>query len=351
MARVKSGSIVDSTRDLLVGRVRRAQAELVIAAPFLSSGVAAEISRASLAARAKSRMLLTALNDDAVARGYLDPAGLRLLAESGFEIRSIRNLHAKFALVDREWGVIGSGNLTTRGLAGKRRRNLELGVVLTTPQVVAARRIAMRWWRLSGPVDEKALSKSERLAGSRRSGWRRRGGVGPFLYGEDEDESIPDLGRRDKQGNRKRTGLWLKMLYHHTRRDDPNWWRRVKWVSDGRPPPSADRLVGGPRYEIGDLLIFYLLEKGGSVRCCPAVAEVQSEPRYEPEFVAENAFPGDELQWPWVTNVKVLDSISLDDAPRLADLEVAPQSVRQQGRIVLEAGQFEAARAKIAAGA
>jgi len=140
------------------------------------------------------------------------------------------------------------------------------------------------------------------------------------------------------------------MLYHHTRRDTPNWWRHVKWISDGRPPPSPEQLVGGPRYEVGDLLVFYLLEKGGPVRCCPAVAEVMGEPTYDPEFVAANGAPGDELQWPWVTKVKVLDSTSLDKAPRLKDLEVAPGSVRQQGRIVLEAGQFEAAKAGIAAG-
>lgn len=139
------------------------------------------------------------------------------------------------------------------------------------------------------------------------------------------------------------------MLYHHTRRDIPNWWRRVKWISDGRPPPSPEHLVGGPCYEVGDLLVFYLLEKGGPVRCCPAVAEVESKPIYDPEFVAANGASGDELQWPWVTKVKVLDSTSLDDAPTLGDLQVAPQSVRQQGRIVLEARQFEAAKRRIAA--
>lgn len=342
---------MDTTRGPILQRVRRAQSELIIAAPFISKGVAAEISRASLAARAGKRMLLTALNEDAVARGYLDPAGLRILAESGFEIRSVRNLHAKFVLVDRDWGVVGSGNLTSKGLAGKRRRNLELGVVLTTTQVVAARKIAMRWWQRSGPVDDKVLSKYiklERHAGSVR---RRSGGVGPFIDGEDDGEAIPDLGRSGRGGGRARTGLWLKMLYHHTRRDIPDWWRRVEWISDGRPPPSPERLVGGPRYRVGDLMVFYLLEKRGPVRCCPAVAEVESATEYSPEFVAANGAPGDELQWPWVTKVKVLDSASLDNAPTLDDLEVGPQSARQQGRIVLEARQFEAARTRIAAAA
>jgi hypothetical protein len=349
MARAGSSGIVETTRRPVLQQVREATSELVIAAPFISKGVAAEVSRAALAGCARKRLLLTALNDDAVMRGYLDPAGLRVLAEAGFEIRSIRNLHAKIVLVDGAWGVVGSGNLTSTGLAGKRRRNLELGVVLTSAQVAAARKIAMRWWKLGGPVDEALLKKYQALERSSGSGRRRRGGVGPFINGEEDGEEIPDLGWQRRDGSRPRTGLWLKMLYHHTRRESPNWWRRVKWISDGRPPPSADHLVGGPRYEMGDLLVFYLLEKGGPVRCCPAIAEVKAAPRYDPEFVAANALPGDELQWPWVTKVKVLDSTSLDHAPVLGDLDVASQSVRQQGRLVLEARQFEVARKQIAA--
>jgi hypothetical protein len=352
MALRSSGSILDTTRAPILQRVRTAKSELLVAAPFISAGVAAEISRASLGAPAEKRMLLTALNDDAVARGYLDPAGLRLLADSGFEIRSIRNLHAKFVLVDGAWGVVGSGNLTSTGLAGARRRNLELGVVLTRSQVAAAREIAMRWWEKGAPVDDAELSRCERLAAaSRGSGRRRGGGVGPFVFGENDDPEIPDLGRKRRDGTRVRSGLWMKMLYHHTRRDIPDWWRGVEWISDGRPPPSPSHLVGGPRYEVGDLLVFYLLEKGGPVRCCPAVAEVLSKPAYDPERVAASGAPGDELQWPWTTRVKVLSSTSLQKAPSLDDLDVAPESVRQQGRIVLEARQFEAARARIVAGA
>ena len=123
----------------------------------------------------------------------------------------------------------------------------------------------------------------------------------------------------------------------------------MKWISDGRPPPSAANLVGGPRYEVGDLLVFYLVEKGGPVRCCPAIAEVKGAPRYDPEFVAANAFPGDELQWPWVTKVKVLDSASLEDAgPRRSGCRPT-SGLRQQGRLVLEARQFEVVRKQIAA--
>jgi hypothetical protein len=103
-------------------------------------------------------------------------------------------------------------------------------------------------------------------------------------------------------------------------------------------------LVGGPRYALGDLLVFYLVERGGPTRCCPAIAEVRKLPRYAPDVVRARGAPGDAEKWPWLTDVKVLHSTSLSDAPRLRDLGVESKSVRQQGRIVLSESQFEAAR-------
>jgi len=335
--------VVDTTRDVLLERIRSARSEVMVAAPYLSQAVAAEISLAALESRSKSRMLLTALNDGAVAGGFLAPAGLRLLIESRFEVRSIRNLHAKFALIDRKWGIVGSGNLTSSGLAGQRRRNLELGVILSAGEVVPARRIAARWWKKGKPVDPATLARYERMAPKSRGGSRRSGGFGPIVEGSDEPpQPIPE---RRRGGS---TGLWLKMMHHYPGRDGPNWWRSVKWVSDGRPPPSPKRLVGGPSYSRDDLMVFYLVEKGGSVRRCPAIAKVVEEARYRPSHVARHGFPGDELKWPWVTKVEVLDSSSLDQAPRLDDLDVSPKSVRQQGRLVLQPEQFEAARQLIA---
>lgn len=332
------GRILEATREPLLGGIRVARSEVLVAAPFISAEVAGDLARAALASGVGSRRLLTALNDNAVRGGFLDPAGLRILADAGFEIRSIRNLHAKVILVDGKFGLVGSGNLTSHGLGGKRRRNLELGVALTRSQVAAAEKIVGHWWSQGKPVSRAKLDEFAAKAPARGRGGRG-GGFGSFVYGDDPDPP-PRRGRS--------TGLWLKMLYHDTRRDQPNWWRKVPWISDGRPPPTPQNLVNGPSYELGDLLVLYLVERGGPVRCCPAIAEVKSFPRHDPKFVRENAFAGDEKQWPWVTNVEILDSMTLEGAPGLDDIEVDPKSTERHGRLVLEAHQVALAREAIA---
>ncbi len=338
---MRTGQVLDATRGPLLTGIRNARSELLIAAPFISSEVAEDISRAALASDAETLLLLTALNESAVRGGFLSPAGLHILADSGFEIRSIRNLHAKVTLVDGTFGIVGSGNLTASGLGGKKRRNLELGVYLAKSQVVTAEAIVRQWWKRGKPVSIATLDKYAAMAPAPSRGRRRNGGYGSFVYGDDWEPPA-----RSRGGS---TGLWLKMLYHHTRRDKPNWWRKVTWVSDGRPPPSPEKLINGPRYEIDDLLILYLVELGGSVRCCPTLVKVTDNPRHDPKFVRENAFPGDEDHWPWVTDVEVIDSTSLEHAPRLSDIGVEPQSTEQHGRLVLQPDQLALARTAISA--
>lgn len=319
--------------------IRKAQSEVLIATPFLSLEVAQEVALAALASTAEKRMFLTALNDRAISGGFLNPKGLRVLSDARFEIRSLRNLHAKVCLVDGSAGILGSGNLTTAGLGGRRRKNLELGVELAKPQAASARKIVAGWWREAKPVNDAVIDRCSKLTPSYGGG--AGGGFGSFLYGDETE-----LPERRPSGS---TGIWLKMLYHHRRRDQPNWWRKVSWISDGRPPPSPQKLVNGPRYKTGDLILFYLVEVGGSVRCCPAVAKVTELPRHDPRFVRRNGFPGDELKWPWVTKIKVIDSTSLEEAPDLEDIEVDPKSTERRGRLVLQPDQLAAARTIIAA--
>jgi hypothetical protein len=338
---MRAGRVLDATRGPLLQGIRKARSEVLLAAPFISAEVAEDVARAALASGVKTRRLLTALNENAVRTGFLSPSGLLTLADAGFEVRSIRNLHAKVVLADGVFGLVGSGNLTSQGLGGQQRKNLELGVALTKSQVVAAEETVNRWWKQGEPVSRATLDKYVAMAPARGKGQRWGGGYGPFVYGDD-----PDPAPQRRSGS---TGLWLKMLYHHTRRDQPNWWRKVTWISDGRPPPSPQNLVNGPRYEIDDLLVFYLVEVGGPIRRCAAVAEVKSHPRHDPDFVGKNGFPGDEEQWPWVTKVKVIDSTSLELAPTLDDIGVDPRSTERKGRLVLQPRQFASARDAISA--
>jgi hypothetical protein len=334
--------LVQVAREPLLAAVRSAQRKVFIAAPFVSGDVAAALAKGALASTASERRFLTALTEGSVRSGFLNPRGLRKLMDSGFQIASIPNLHAKVALVDNRWGLVGSGNLTNSGLGGRKTANVELGVGLTRSQIQEGWRIAEAWWDAASPVTAADLAPYEQMArarGDRRRSGRRHGREFPAPEGTE----VEDIRRR------RSTGLWLKMMYHDTRRNRREWWRNRRWISDGRPPPSDDHLVGGPRYAVGDLLVFYLVERGGPVRCCPAIAEVRGPTRYDPAYVGAHGRPGDADQWPWVTEVRVLHSTSLQDAPTLSDVGVSPSSVRRQGHIKLSESQFAAARDRILA--
>lgn len=86
--------------------------------------------------------------------GALNPGALRLLKDEGWEIRSIRNLHAKLSIVDGFWGLVGSGNLTNAGLGSTAKGNVELGVTLSPEQIDAASSIYEGWWREADEITE-----------------------------------------------------------------------------------------------------------------------------------------------------------------------------------------------------
>lgn len=313
---------------------------MLVAAPFISHEVAKALANAASASQAQDLRLLTALTGRAVTAGVLDPEALRTLLNHGFAIRSIQNLHAKLSLVDARWGLVGSGNLTTRGLGAKGNGNIELGVELDERQVADARKIFRRWWRAAASVAPEDLGAYEGLPRAPRSRAQQGPAHGPVLP-VSAGSSLASARRRT------RTGLWLKALYHDTRRDRGAWWSKVTWISDGRPPKDPTNPKGGPTYVQGDLLVFYLVDRNGPIRCCPAIAEVTDEPRYDPGYVLSHGAPGDAEQWPWVTKVRVLHHTTLGLAPTLATIGVGAQSVRQQGHIILDESQFLVARAHI----
>jgi hypothetical protein len=335
-----AGQLVEVARESVLSQIRFARDEVLLAAPFLSRDVAEAVAIAGVASGARRLRFITALTARSVTAGVLDPEALRVLMDHNFELRSIQNLHAKLALVDGKWGLVGSGNFTTRGLGATRSGNIELGVVLDTQQVGRARTIFGRWWKAAERIESKDLRAYEKLPRGPRSGVACGLAHGPKL----PVEVGAALGGARR---RTRTGLWLKALYHDTRRDRGRWWAKVDWVSDGRPPKDPAAPKGGPTYAMGDLLLFYLVERDGPVRCCPAIAEVVAEPRYDPGFVRRNGAKGDDKQWQWVTEVRVLHDTTIERAPKLSDIDIQPQSVRQQGHIILEEPQFLAARSRI----
>jgi hypothetical protein len=246
MRRAPSGSVLQWSRDELYAGVRAAKSEIVIVSPYISRGVAMHVAQVAGASKAKTLRLLTCLSPAATAAGVLDRDALFDLLRAGWELRTGRNLHAKVALVDREWGLIGSGNLTARGLGGEEiKGNAELGVVLSTTQVARTHRIVARWWKEAEPIDEAMIESCPPRSRGRGA---KQTAVGPDLGSQ--RESFEDRPPRDH------TGFWLKMVYDAEERRGAEWWKRQDWLSDrhllregGRPilQPGGVRTRAGSR--------------------------------------------------------------------------------------------------------
>lgn len=330
------GALIGAGLDDIVYALRSARKSVVIATPFLSHQVAALLVRESIGI--PNRRLLVALNDAAVEAGYLDPRGVEEFLLGDFEIRSLRNLHAKVVVADRRWALVGSGNLT---VAGSNGGNAELGVVLTQQQ---ARRAVGSffepWWAVGEPLD---VARLRRLARRRRPPYperRQRAGQGG-LFKTDAGSEL-----RAFVDDPSRGGYWLKIMHHRPERENEKNWRGNFWISDvHRLRPSDGAPLLKPNYRLGDRLVVYL-SRGGR-RACPAIVRVTRLPRYDPDLVRREGRPDDYKSWSWVTEVAGERVVSMDKAPTLADLGINPASIRQHSRVRLTHHQFQRALAAI----
>lgn len=173
-----AGRLRTYSRGELLGRIAVASRRVWLASPFLTRPIAEEIAERS--SENVDRRLLTALVAGSVQVGALSPEALGLLASDGWEIRSIRNLHAKLSIVDRSWGLVGSGNLTNAGLGSTKKGNVELGVVLDSAQMEAASSIYEGWWREADEVTDKDVERFAALPALQDTGDAEMG-VGPAL--------------------------------------------------------------------------------------------------------------------------------------------------------------------------
>lgn len=330
--RARAGSLVDIARDDLIESVRRARRRAWLTSPFLSRSVAELVASAAEFSPARDLRLITALGADAVKRGVLSVAGLELLRAAGFELRSIPNLHAKATVIDDDWGLAGSGNLTASGLGAKAGGNVELGVVLTRPQVAAATRHFKDWWESAEPILDADLVHYGRWTpkrGSPQAAGREPGQVHgkPIPIGDGRELSRLRAERSPRDPDRR---YWLKMLYYDER-DLDRWWEEMTWVSDvHRRRKSDNEPLLRPTYKKRDLLVLYLVGAA-----CPAIAEVKKEPEFNPRRVARESSRSDAKRWGWLTEVRVIhkNPTGLEGAPDLDRLRIKPSSVRQHGHI------------------
>jgi hypothetical protein len=326
MATGDAGELVTYARTELLARLRGAEQRVWLASPFLSNPVAEEIVTAVEESSVGERRLLTALVAGSVQTRVLDPRALETLLDSGFEICSVPNLHAKVSLIDTTWGLVGSGNLTNAGLGSEGRANVELGVTLDAAQIASAAELFARWWETAAPIGAGVLAEYAALPQLKRSldqpaAYGAPVGVGlpqrlEEILAEDE---LTALGR----------GYWVKSNYQ--RHDDPAWWNRG-WISDWRQAS----------YAIGDLIVLYLSGKDGGPAICPAVVRVIEQSRLAGEWIAEHGDPEAAQQWPYRTMIEVVGDVPIESGAKLEEFGLSGQSV-QGGYCSITRQQFEEA--------
>ncbi len=326
MATGDAGELVTYARTELLARIRGAEQRVWLASPFLSKPVAEEIVTAVEESSASERRLLTALVAGSVQTRVLDPGALETLLDSGFELCSVPNLHAKLSLTDTSWGLVGSGNLTNAGLGSEGRANVELGVVLDAEQIASAAELFARWWDGADPIGagllaEYALLPRLKLAPGQPGAYGTPVGTGlpqslEAILAEDE---LTALGR----------GYWVKSNYQ--RHDVPTWWKRG-WISDWRQAS----------YAIGDLIVLYLSAKDGGPAICPAVVRVTEPPQLAGEWIAEHGDPEAAQQWPYRTMTEVVGEVPIESGAKLEEFGLSGQSV-QGGYCSITRSQFEEA--------
>src|SRR6185436_18235843 len=157
---MRQGQLTPFARDELMRKIEGAEGRIWLASPFLSFPVAKQIAEAADKSTALDRKLLTALDERSVAIGILDPRALERLHDAEFQIGNIENLHAKVSLVGSGWGLVGSGNLTGKGLGDEEGGgNHELGAILTAKQIQEASVVFADWWKQAQEVSADEIAK------------------------------------------------------------------------------------------------------------------------------------------------------------------------------------------------
>ncbi|WP_165350748.1 phospholipase D family protein [Ectobacillus funiculus] len=93
---------------------------ITIISPYITQNAVRRLIE-TLPSCISSRLFITLPPGPEYVIGTVEVEGLELLAQAGFELRYLENLHAKIYLLDQKYAYIGSANLTSSGweLIGK----------------------------------------------------------------------------------------------------------------------------------------------------------------------------------------------------------------------------------------
>jgi hypothetical protein len=318
-------SLVGLARGKLLARIRGADQRVWLVAPFLTGGVADEVIEACKASSAEDFRLVTALTERSVRSRVLDPKALRRLLNAGFRVWDLKGLHAKVSVVD-DWGLVGSGNLTDSGLGeGKKKSpNIELGVILTPPQVVRAEELIEHWGAMAEEKSPDDLTRFERMkfypAPKEAAG---KDGKSIAVFGTERLKEILEEGLEADPDH----SYWIDSNYHDY--EDEGWWKRG-WISDWREA----------RIKEGDLIVIYLSGRDAGPARCPVVVRALGAPRHDPGFIRKEGDVDAVERWPWVTKVEVVGDVPADDGVGLEVIGKSSRSV-QNSPISISQEEFE----------
>jgi hypothetical protein len=313
----ESGDLALLAHEPLLEALGNAFGDVLLASPFVSSSAAGPLREVAKTSSASWR-LLTALRPESVASGFLNLEAIRWLMDAGVKVRSSTELHAKVALCDSVFGMVGSANLTGRGLGLAEASNLELSVLLSAAQCATAREVFETWWAGAAEVSKAALrdveAKARALPRPRSPQSKtRQGAVG------DVAETLL-LQSRDR-------GLWVKAVYG----EGGDLFAGDGWISSGG---------GRPSFAVGDLVLIYSRSAGA----CNAVVEIRTEARHDPRFVELKGgyVPKDADRWPWVNNIRGRLVIPEGRTATPADIGFRAQGL-QNGKKRIDLSQFAVA--------
>jgi hypothetical protein len=315
--------LVEVASRKLLRQLSGAQDRIWLASPYLSMTATNSLIENVALSSAAQRHILTAVNEGSVRAGTLSPKALLKLRDNGFEVASIDNLHAKLSLVDSDWGLVGSGNLTGAGLGLDGDGNVELGIELDAAQLRTAEAIYAGWWDRAELVPDGELERLAALPRERSRGKGKTYGPKLPLTGATALDAI--LAEDEATAASRR--YWIKANYH--RQDLDDWWTR-EWITDGRRAS----------YAVGDLIVLYLSAYENGPACCPAIVQATTAARHDPAWVIAKGDAEAIPQWPYVTETICVAEVPVSEGVDLSAFGKTPQSL-QNGYCQITRKQFE----------
>jgi phosphatidylserine/phosphatidylglycerophosphate/cardiolipin synthase-like enzyme len=137
--------------------ISKANYELFVSSPFIDvEGV--KILSNSIRMPNVKMIILTNFTTKNIVNGFTEPADLLHLFNhfNKVNISSLGRLHAKIYLVDDEFGVITSSNLTNGGLI----YNFEYGVLIDDKEIISSiKEDMLKYYSLGNVLDKNLLEK------------------------------------------------------------------------------------------------------------------------------------------------------------------------------------------------